>query len=219
MVAIDWEANRDEFLRIFDNEISERTGKTELREWLLSSDNDFFIAPASTRFHGAYKGGLCEHSLDVYRMAVKLANAMEEEIKHEYECLPNRKYDREQFIESLTVAALFHDICKVNFYGEASRNVKNKTTGQWESKPVYIVDERFPFGGHGSKSVYILQYYLHDLKKEEAIAINCHMGFSDGSESISTIANSFHFSPLAWIIHVADEAAVYLLADRNRMDD
>lgn len=218
-MAIDWEANREEFLRIFDKEIGRRTGKAKLREWLLSEDNDFFTAPASTKFHGGYKGGLCEHSLDVYRMAVKLANSMEDEIRHVYDNLPNRKYDRSKFMESLTVAALFHDICKVNFYSESSRNVKNKQTGQWEAKPVYIVEERFPFGGHGSKSVYILQYYLKDLKKEEAIAINCHMGFSDGLQSVNTIANSFHFSPLAWLIHVADEAAVYLLPERNKADD
>ena len=219
MATMNWEENRDEFLRIFDNEVGDRDGKEQLREWLLSPGNDFFTAPASTKFHGAYKGGLCEHSLDVYRMAVKMANSMEDEIRHAYECLPNRKYDREAFMESLTVAALFHDICKVNFYGESSRNVKNKETGQWESKPVYIVDERFPFGGHGGKSVYILQYYLRDLKKEEAIAINCHMGFSEGPNNIYTIANAFHFSPLAWIVHAADEAATYLLPERNAAND
>ena len=217
-MSIDWEAKRDEFLRIFDTRIGDRLGKSELREWLLSDGNDFFTAPASTRYHGAYAGGLCEHSLDVYYMAVKLAEAMEDDIQRQYTAL-NRKYEKEQFMESLTIASLFHDICKVNFYTISFRNVKNKTNGQWESKPFYSIDERFPFGGHGSKSVYILQYYLRDLKKEEAIAINCHMGFSDASEHVNTIAQSFHFSPLAWIIHVADEASIYLIDERNSSEE
>lgn len=217
-MAVNWEEKRNEFLNVFDNNIGNRQGKDELRDWLLSEENDFFTAPASSRYHGAYEGGLCEHSLDVYYMAVKIANAMEEDIKHQYAAL-NRKYDKEQFMESLTVAALFHDICKVNFYTVSSRNVKNKKTGQWESKPFFIVDERFPFGGHGSKSVYILQYYLRDLKKEEAIAINCHMGFSDAADHVNAISQSFHFSPLAWIIHVADEAAIYLIEERNEVEE
>lgn len=218
-MGIDWETNRDEFISIIESKIGDREGKEELKNWLLSEGNDFFTAPASTKFHGAYVGGLCEHSLDVYHMAVKLANAMEDDIKHQYQALGNRKYEKEQFMESLTIAALFHDLCKVNFYSQSFRNVKNKVTGVWESVPYYTIDERFPFGGHGSKSVYILQYYLRDLKKEEAIAINCHMGFSDAQNNVNTIAQSFHFSPLAWIVHIADEAATYLIAERNMIDD
>ena len=39
-----------------------REGMDDLIKWLESSD--FFVAPASTRFHGSYAGGLCEHSLN-----------------------------------------------------------------------------------------------------------------------------------------------------------
>ena len=63
--------NRDRFLQIFDNQIGDREGKDALRVWLLSDDCDFFIAPASTKYHGNYEGGLCEHSIDVYEMAVQ----------------------------------------------------------------------------------------------------------------------------------------------------
>ena len=199
MDTFDLEMQRDRFLKVFDEKIGEREGKEALREWLLEG-SDFFTSPASTKYHGNYTGGLCEHSLDVYDMALKLEELYWENIRKQYLVL-NRPYDREQFIESLTVAALFHDICKANFY-KAKINGKNT---------VFTVDEQLPFGGHGSKSVYLLSKYLKDLKDEEAIAINCHMGFSRSEDNSISIGESFRYSPLAWIIHVADEAATFML--------
>ena len=200
METFELEMQRDRFLKVFDGQIGEREGKEALREWLLSDECDFFTAPASTRYHGNYTGGLCEHSLDVYDMAVGLEGLYRENIRKQYLVL-NRPYDREQFMESLAVAALFHDLCKANFY-KARVNGRNM---------VYAVDERLPFGGHGSKSVYVLSRYLKDIRDDEAIAINCHMGFSRAEDNSISIGESFRFSPLAWIIHVADEAATFML--------
>lgn len=194
------EMQRDRFLRIFDQEIGDREGKEELREWLLGDECDFFTAPASTKYHGNYVGGLCEHSIDVYEMAVRLEGLYREEIRKQYLVL-NRPYDRDRFMESLAIAALFHDLCKTNFY-------MTKTNGR---NSYFTVDEQLPFGGHGSKSVYVLMKRLKDLREEEAIAINCHMGFSRANDSSISIGESFHYSPLAWIIHVADEAATFML--------
>ena len=201
MNTFDLDMQRDQFLNIFDTRIGEREGKEALREWLLSDRCDFFIAPASTKYHGNYDGGLCEHSIDVYEMAVRLESLYREDIRKQYLVL-NRLYDRAQFMESLTIAALFHDLCKVNFY-------KTKISGRNNS--TFTVDEQLPFGGHGSKSVYVLSKYLKDLTDDEAIAINCHMGFSRAGDSTISIGESFRYSPLAWIIHVADEAATFML--------
>lgn len=200
MNTFDMEMQRDQFLNIFDTRIGDREGKETLRDWLTSEDCDFFIAPASAKYHGSYAGGLCEHSLDVYRMAVRLESLYQEEIRTKYLVL-NRPYDRDAFMESLTIASLFHDLCKVNFY-------KVRTGGRSVS---YAVEEQLPFGGHGSKSVYILSKYLKDIRDEEAIAINCHMGFSRGVDNAISIGESFHYSPLAWIVHVADEAATFMM--------
>ena len=47
---------------------------------------------------------------------------------------------------------------------------------------------------------------------EEAAAINCHMGFSDGNPSaVRDVGNSWSQYKLGWLIHAADEAAAYLL--------
>lgn len=153
MDSFDLDMQRDKFIKIFDNNIGERDGKEALREWLLSDNCDFFIAPASTKYHGNYDGGLCEHSIDVYEMAVRLESLYREDIRKQYLVL-NRPYDHDQFMESLTIASLFHDLCKTNFY-------KTRISGRNNS--TFTVDEQLPFGGHGSKSVYVLSKYLKDI--------------------------------------------------------
>ena len=204
MDTFDLDMQREKFLKIVDEQIGEREGKEALRDWLTGDECDFFTAPASTKYHGNYPGGLCEHSLDIYEMAVRLEGLYREDIRKQYLVL-NRPYDHDQSMESRAVAALSHDPCKVNFY-------QSKTNGR---NTFYTVDEQLPFGGHGSKSVFILSKYLKDIKDDEAIAINCHMGFSRGTDSTISIGESFRFSPLAWLIHVADEAATFLLDRGN----
>ena len=56
---------RERYLELYNTHIH-REGSDKLLEYLLSKSCDFFTAPASTRFHGAYEGGLVEHSLNVY---------------------------------------------------------------------------------------------------------------------------------------------------------
>ena len=54
---------REEFIAVYQENI-QRRGADRLLEWLDSDASDFFTAPSSTRFHGAYEGGLVEHSLN-----------------------------------------------------------------------------------------------------------------------------------------------------------
>ena len=56
---------KEKFIQIYRENIH-REGADKLLDWLCSPASDFFTAPASTRFHGAYEGGLCEHSINVY---------------------------------------------------------------------------------------------------------------------------------------------------------
>ena len=51
--------------------VIKREGIEDLLNWIEKSD--FFTAPASTKFHGAYAGGLVEHSLNVYKCMSNLA--------------------------------------------------------------------------------------------------------------------------------------------------
>lgn len=183
---------KKEFLQIARQHI-QRDGIDNLLNWLESTD--FFTAPASSRYHGAHEGGLVMHSLNVYRRLKDL----------------NEFYDTDGAgcsRESEAIVALFHDLCKVGLYKVSTRNVKNDKTGQWEKVPFYKHEEDFPFGGHGSKSLYLVQYFMR-LSPEEAAAINCHMGPWD-RQDYGKPGQVYESNRLAWLLHVADEAATYI---------
>lgn len=185
---------KERFLEIFRNQVNRR-GADKLLEWLESTD--FFTAPASTRFHAAYEGGLLEHSLNVYNVLIA---------KH---------YDPEtDNLESFTIAALLHDICKAGFYTTELRNRKNDR-GEWEKVPFYTIDDKFPYG-HGEKSVFLIERFMR-LKNEEAVAIRWHMGgFDDSARAGSfAIAHAYEKYPLAVKLHLSDLEATYLCEQRQ----
>lgn len=167
----------------------EREGVSDLWEWLQGTD--FLRAPASTRWHGAHEGGLVEHSLAVHDRLVQL----------------DGDFGFGLVEDSMALCALLHDVCKADFYKPDTRNVKDER-GVWHKVPCYSVDERYHFGGHGSKSVYLLMNFIK-LSPEEAAAINSHMGQFDAT-TYSKPAEVFADNPLAWALHVADEAATYI---------
>lgn len=179
--------NKEEFIRIYKENIS-REGSEELLKWIEKTD--FFTAPASSRFHYACEGGLCAHSISVYKTLME---------KHF-----NEKTDD---IESFTISALLHDLCKAEFYKVSTRNVKNETTGQWEKVPYFSVEDKFPYG-HGEKSVFLIERKMR-LKLEEAMAIRWHMGGFDegGGYSISLAYDKY---PLAVKLHLSDLESTYL---------
>lgn len=185
---------KQEFIRIFEENIK-REGAAKLLDWLKKSD--FFYAPASTRFHSAHLGGLCEHSVKTYyrflqNLEMEYAEEMEEKIS----------------MESAAVIALLHDVCKVNCYKTEYRNVK--IDGNWEQRPYYTVEDALPYG-HGEKSVYIISGFMR-LTREEAMSINWHMGGFDqrvlgGSYSLGS---AFYSYPVALLFHISDVQATYL---------
>ena len=188
--------NRQRFIDIFKSKIT-REGSDKLLAYLTSDSCDFFKAPASTRYHGNYEGGLCEHSLNVYDCLCDiLARPRVRDM-----------YGISYSDESVAIAALLHDLCKVNFYKTSFRNVKNEE-GRWESVPYYTIEATLPYG-HGEKSVYIASGYMR-LTRDEAFAIRYHMGFS-GSEEASNVGKALEMFPLAWALYVADMEAAYFV--------
>lgn len=185
--------NRERFIEIFTRDVK-REGSEKLLAWLTSDSCDFFRAPASTRYHGAYEGGLCEHSLNVYDCLCDYLSRKRVKDVYGFEYSP----------ESIAIAALLHDLCKTNFYVESTRNVKEN--GIWKTVPYYTIDDRLPYG-HGEKSVYIASGYMR-LTRDEAFAIRYHMGFS-GPEDVGTIGSALEMFPLAFALYVADMEAAY----------
>ena len=190
---------KEEFIEIYKENIT-REGADKLLEYLLSASSDFFSAPASTRFHGAYAGGLCEHSLNVYHC---LCDYLQRDRVTDL-------YNLEYSPESIAIVSLLHDLCKINCYKESTRNVK--VDGVWTQVPYYEFDDDLPYG-HGEKSVYIIGGFMR-LTREEAFAIRYHMGFS-GCEEARNVSAAFEKYPLAFALSVADMEATFLLEGKE----
>ena len=185
--------SKEEFIQIFKENIK-REGADQFLEFLLSNRSDFFVAPASTRFHGNYAGGLCEHSLHVYYC---LKDYLERNrTKQEY----NMNYSN----ETIALVSLLHDVCKINTYKTSMRN--KKINGEWKQVEVYEFDDSIPFG-HGEKSVYMIQPFMK-ISREEAFAIRYHMGFS-GTDPVNNVGKAFEMFPLAFALSTADMEATY----------
>ena len=162
---------------------------------------DFFEAPASTRFHGSYAGGLVEHSIKVYEiLCEKVKNS-------EYEFDP----------DTLKISALLHDICKLNYYKVDYRNAKNKN-GEWEKVPYYTVDDTIPYG-HGEKSVIMLQNIGLRLSIEEMLAIRYHMGAWDGALLTNDVKYAYNKAldecPLIVLLQNADNTSSLIFENKT----
>lgn len=170
-----------------------RDGIDKLISYIETSD--FFDAPASVKFHGAYKGGLCEHSLGVYLS-----------LKGELQLLGITDYSD----ETVAIVALLHDVCKINTYKIEVKNRKNEQ-GSWESYEAYTFDDSdFPTG-HSEKSIFRLMQFI-SLTKEEIMVINAHMGGFDSraKDFGNVIGKTFDHSKLAVLLHTADMWSCYV---------
>lgn len=175
---------------------TKRKGIVELIDWLENSD--FIVAPASTRFHNCHEGGLLEHSLNVYKEASRQKDLIK---------LFNVPQD------SIIIASLLHDLCKVNYYKVEMRNTK--VNGAWIQEPYYTVDDFLPIG-HAEKSVIIAQQFIQ-LNEVEIAMIRNHMGFS--KDEMSNVSALFNKYPESLIIHNADLIATYVLESPGILED
>lgn len=192
-----------------------RAGINHLLDWLKKTD--FYEAPASTRFHNSCEQGLVAHSINVYSELAKLCNL--------YGFENTEGFDN----ETIAIVALFHDLCKINFYEKTIKNEKvycetgdkqdELGTFTWVSKHGYKVkDDYFPLG-HGEQSMYLIERFMR-LKPYEAIAIRWHMGFSDvafkGGDL--SIGKAFDDYPLATLLNAADLLSTSIIETKQLND-
>lgn len=184
----------------------QRDGMDRLLAFIRKSD--FYIAPASTRFHSCHEGGLLEHSLNVYHCLIeKLKNPIWSDVL-------NKVGE-----ESLILSALLHDLCKTYYYVGEVKNKKvysedgkkSDSMGKydWVSVMGYTVEDKIPYG-HGEKSVMMIEQYIK-LKPVERYAIRFHMGWSEPKEMYSALGEAMKKYPLIIALHEADQEATYLL--------
>ena len=213
--------NEAEFLNLVKS--IKRPGSDIASLILFLEDSDFFTAPASTRYHGNFKGGLCQHCLNVYKVLISFmadfypqrSIELDGEVITEDTC----PYDN----DSALITALFHDISKINYYELTPRNKKvfsengkmfDKDLGQkydWVTVMEYSVkpeSERFLLSEHGQNSAYIISGYV-PLSQEEYAAICGHHGMCDNPKfDMTPIYNRYS---LACLLHTADMCATYIL--------
>lgn len=188
--------NRNRFIEIYRTYIK-REGADRLLAYLEKSD--FFTAPSSTRFHCSYEGGLCEHSLNVY-------DCLKDYLSRDF---VRNRYNLNPSEEKIAIVALLHDLCKVNTYVVSMRNKKDEN-GQWVQVPFYEFKEKFNYGSHGGKSIFIIQEFMK-LDPDEQVAINCHMGAYDRMPGDFSLNNAYAQFPLALALHIADVESTVIL--------
>lgn len=184
-----------------------RDGMDNLLKFIRNSD--FYTAPASTRFHGAYEGGLLAHSLNVY------------------DCLDTKRKTNPYWKgalkdipdDTIILVSLLHDLCKTYHYGVELKNKKiYSETGSkkdangrydWETVPAYVTDNKYPLG-HGEKSVFFIVQCIK-LNIMEIAAINHHMGAYSDSMKWNDLGAAYDKWPLCLALHQADMEATHLL--------
>lgn len=193
--------NKDRFVELLKS--TQREGVEYVIEDLESLG--FFEAPASSTQHLNYDGGLVEHSLNVYDMAVMLK-----------EQIIARRPDLEKLLptESIIIASLLHDVCKADIYRKVMRRRKD-AIGTYEEYQAYEVDySNLPIG-HGEKSVIMILRSGMYLEDDEVIAIRWHMSAWDLPFQSFELSKSLNVardkSPLCSLIHTADTLAANLL--------
>lgn len=181
------DSNKEKFISIYKKYIT-MSGADKLLDY-IENKTDFFEAPASTKYHCNFSGGLCLHSLMVYDRLLSLKTT---------------ESDR-----TIAVCALLHDICKTNFYVKDKKNVKDEK-GNWVQQEYWKIDDKLMFG-HGEGSVYIISAFIQ-LTREEALAIRWHMcGFDCSARGGSFAINSAYDKyPLCAKLAAADLLATYV---------
>ena len=142
----------------------------------------FLTAPASTKYHGNYKGGLFEHSWKVAFYLRKFTTMMDLQWENK---------------RSPVLVGMFHDICKIDQYKI------DPMTG------FYTYDTDTLLKGHGDKSVQILSQYT-TLTEEEIMCIRYHMGAFTDKEEWRDYTRAVHKYPNVLWTHTADMMASHV---------
>ena len=173
---------QDARMLAFQRHMEEVISIHDIRErfaWLL--DTEYFTAAASSKHHGAYDGGLYDHSELVALTLADLTKRLD------------LKWDRK---ESPYLIGFLHDLCKVDAY--------RKTEAGYEYNPDTLLT------GHGEKSVILALQHIR-LTDEEIMCIRYHMGAYEGEKIWSNLGQAIRrYQNILWT-HTADMLASQIL--------
>lgn len=168
-----------------------REGMKELISY-LTNKTDFFEAPASTRFHSNYKGGLAQHSHNVTELLIH----------------KNNQFNLNLTNDTIYITGYLHDICKCNIYKESIKLRKN-ISNEWEGYKTFSIEDDLPIG-HGEKSVILLQQFIK-LTLEEVLMIRWHMGGFSPKEDYPQFSKACEKFKSVCALHSADIESSYML--------
>jgi len=167
-------------------------GNTNLLKFLSKG---FFTAPASTKYHGAYEGGLYDHSKNVF---LRLKDLTEKNDLHWQRPI------------SPFIIGMFHDLCKCDQYKKVDKFTQVELPdGTMSLAPLkttaYEYNTNTLLKGHGSKSVMLLSQFM-TLTEEEMLCIRYHMGAYEKEEWAEFDAAIKRYENVFWT-HAADMLA------------
>lgn len=157
-------------------------------KWL--AENGFFTAPASTKYHGNYEGGLFDHSFLMMNLLVELSAAN------------GLKWKRP---ESPFIVGMFHDLCKIDQY-----RIDNSTPYTVGEATRYEYRPDTMYKGRGDKSIILLSQFT-TLTDEEIACIRYHMGAFTEKEEWRDYTRAVHTFPNVLWTHQADMLASHVV--------
>lgn len=200
------ESNKKTIIELLNKINREGANIPELIDWLSMSD--FFIAPASARWHNAVKGGLADHSLNVYYNLMSL--------------IKNKHCDEDISEETIIICGLLHDVSKIDCYEQTVRNKKvysesgskfdNLGRFDWVSEMSYAMKnekERFQYGNHEETSEFLIRQFI-PLTVKESIAILHHHGGKGYDSFTQNISYLMSVNPLLTLLHTADIISTFV---------
>lgn len=171
--------------------LTQRDGMDKLIEYL--EENNFFTAPASTKFHMNGVGGLLTHSLNVYDKAICLKTTLIKEKSLEY------MNENDLTVDNIVIASLLHDIGKIGDYGKPLYKENILKSGKQSPTKPYETNKDLAYIPHEVRSVVIANRFI-SLTENEEFAIYNHNGmYTNGKYDLNGKER-----PLQTIIHFAD---------------
>lgn len=184
-----------EYMEFYKNKIinllksCNRDGISDLINFLESSD--FFTAPASQYFHANHPSGLAFHSYSLYTIASAY----------------NKMHKLDIPEESIIIASICHDLCKIGNYNLETKYKKDKNN-KWQSYLTYG-NNNLSQCQHGPQSALMASRYIKLTEMEEQ-AICWHMSSYGQSDVDNRMMNkSMDKHPLVLIIQQADMASAH----------
>lgn len=141
-------------------------------------DKGFLTAPASAHHHGAYEGGLFDHSVNVANVLESLTTNLGLYWSHPLS--PQR-------------VGILHDLCKLDQYRRLGSDH-------------YEYNQKTLYPGHGIKSA-LIAGQITRLTEEERACIVYHMGAFVDKDQIKYYDNAIQVFPNVLWTHTADMVA------------